>query len=206
MCGQRSPGFRLRRENRHFWNWLAPKRGREVPAGLPKSGRVFFSETDDGATLLGTIELDDDALVLSANSFGRAERGRELIEPVLGNLVGAPEIERQSITGTRVNAGGGDGHDYTVGSLATIPPERQREIILEYYDRHYRRILDEPIPVLGNISPRKAAASAEERGKAVDWIKSVENNHTRQALADPTLHYDCGWIWDELGLGSYRNA
>ncbi len=191
----------LRQEDDDFWNWLRPRDSTKKE--LPKNGRVLFSEMEDGSTVIGTIRLDEDTLMFSANSSARAARGRELIEPVLGDLVLEPEVERQTVDEMMSDADeeGAARKD----DLVIIPPESQIETMWKYIDDHYKRILDEPVTALGGISPREAARTVEWREKAVDWVKSVENNHAHMALANPARHYDCGWLWDELGLGSYRH-
>ena len=38
-----------------------------------------------------------------------------------------------------------------------LPPDEERQIVHAAMEQHYRRQLDEPIPALGDISPRQAA-------------------------------------------------
>jgi hypothetical protein len=64
--------------------------------------------------------------------------------------------------------------------------------------------LDEPIPTLGNRSPRQAAKTAKGREKVVDWLKMLENSSGRQAPDDPMASYDFTWMWEELGVSEYR--
>ena len=45
---------------------------------------------DDGAIVLGNIELTEKAVTLSVNSEARAARGRALLEPILAGLVALP--------------------------------------------------------------------------------------------------------------------
>jgi hypothetical protein len=40
----------------------------------------------------------------------------------------------------------------------------------------YRRQLDEPIPMLGDVSPRNAVKSKSGREKVVAWLKTLENH------------------------------
>ena len=44
-----------------------------------------------------------------------------------------------------------------------LPPDEERRLIHAQLDMHYRQRLDEPIPMLGDISPRKAAKTAKGR-------------------------------------------
>ena len=130
----------------------------------------------------------------------RAARGRTLLEPVLTGLVRAPLIERQTVE--QVMASPRDGS--SAQDALRLPPDEERRIIHQSLTDHYRRTLDEPIPSLGNQSPRKAAKTAKGRGKAVAWLKMLENHSAHQGRDDPVGSYDFTWIWKELGLDDER--
>jgi hypothetical protein len=49
-----------------------------------------------------------------------------------------------------------------------LSEDERRTIIHDGLDRHYRDLLDQPIPVLGNKSPRAAVKTAKGRAKVVD--------------------------------------
>jgi tyrosyl-tRNA synthetase len=68
------------------------------------------------------------------------------------------------------------------------------------------RFLDEPVPMLGNVSPRAAARSARGRRNVAAWLKHVENQ-SRNALNpnDPMATYNFTWLWQELRLEQLRN-
>jgi hypothetical protein len=69
---------------------------------------------------------------------------------------------------------------------------------------HYRRTLDEPIPALGNRSPRQAAKTAKGRDKVIAWLKVLENGSGRQAPDDPMASYELTGMWEELGVSEHR--
>ena len=124
---------------------------------------------DDGGTVLGTVELTANAVTLSVNSEARAARGRTLLEPVLTGLVRAPLIERQTVEQMKASA-----HDRSSAQDALrLPPNEERRIIHQGLTDHYRRTLDEPIPSLGNQSPRKAAKTGKGREKVIGWLKDA---------------------------------
>jgi hypothetical protein len=56
-----------------------------------------------------------------------------------------------------------------------LPHDEERRIIHEHLTDHYRRTLEEPIPSLGNQSPRKAAKTRKGREKVIGWLKMLEN-------------------------------
>jgi hypothetical protein len=68
----------------------------------------------------------------------------------------------------------------------------------------YRQQLDEPIPMLGDVSPRTAIRSKKEREKVVSWIKTLENHMAHVPSDDPMAGYEFGWLWEELGIADHR--
>ena len=76
-------------------------------------------------------------------------------------------------------------------------------------DRQYRALLGEPVPMLGNVSPRAAARSARGRKTLVVWLKHLENqsrqSRHRDGRADPMASYDFTWLWQELKIEHLRN-
>ncbi len=191
----------LRPESATFWNWLAPKdssSGHLQPTEQPTLS--LMSTADDGSVVLGSLELKGKTLVLSANSEGRAERGRAMLASALKRLVGEPLIERQTLAQVMANGPTGRGAD----ASSDIPPEEKRRITHESLDRHYLRQLDEAIPVLGNITPRQAAKRAKSRKKLVAWLKRLENHLAQHEPTEPMAGYDVNWLWEELGVADFR--
>ncbi len=88
----------------------------------------------------------------------------------------------------------------------TIDPEVASEIIHDYLDNHYRNILDQPIPMLDDKSPRQCARSKKGRKKVIEWLKSLENNEQRRAASQGQKPYDSNWMWVDLGLIQYRKG
>ena len=189
----------LHKESETFWNWLE-RRG-SGPRATPKSAAVhtFGTTMDDGSVVLGNIELGEKALTLSANSEARAARGRALLESALAGLVRAPLVERQTVEQMMNSRGKGMGQD----SL-DLSSDEQRRLVHRALTDHYRRTLDDPIPALGNVSPRKAARTARGRERVIAWLKKLENHSARRGSDDPMSSYDFAWMWAELGLSNGR--
>jgi uncharacterized phage protein gp47/JayE len=154
---------------------------------------------EDGSVVLGTLELKGKMLLLSVNSESRAERGRAMLAPVLEKLVGEPLVERQALA--QIMA---DRVANRTAAVSSVPPEEARRIIHENLDRHYRKQLDEPIPMLGNVTPRKAAKTAAGREKLVAWLKRLENQMAQHESSEPMASYDVAWLWEELGVADLR--
>jgi hypothetical protein len=84
--------------------------------------------------------------------------------------------------------------------------EEERSAILhDSLDRHYRNLLDQPIPILGNKSPRAAVRTAKGRVKVVDWLKTLENHAAKSAGRNSQIaNYSFNWIWTELGVAELK--
>lgn len=189
----------LRAESKTFWNWI----GQKEPASKKRKtdGQTFITTlADDGSLVLGAVELKDKMLVLEANSQQRAERGRALIEPLIGGLVGVPVVEARTVAQLRASRPAGKSKPLSSG----LSPDEERAATQESLDRYYMKLLDEPVPMLGNITPRRAAKSAKGREKLVAWLKFLENGTAwhggESAMADCSLI----WMWDELGVADLR--
>jgi len=158
------------------------------------TGWAWFPEPYDDidfgerVSLLGHITLGDDYLELQTNSAARADRGRTLLAALLGDLVGPPLTVHDNMALM-------DDHNESPEPLSEVPPELQ-EAITAQLTSHYRKTLDEPIPMLNGLSPRQCAADPALRDEVVGWLKQLENSTERS----PGAAYDFSWIWDELGL------
>lgn len=191
----------LRQENAKFWNWYEPGEQAKT-SGLVKPRSKYQSlitTLDDGSLVLGGVELKDKALVLSVNSRQRSDLGRALLSKTLGGLVGQPLVEMQTVEQVM------ESRDSPPAAKPNLSEEEQRSIIHDSMDRHYRNLIDQPIPVLGNKSPRAAAKTAKGRVNVVDWLKTLENQTARSGdHNDEMASYSFNWLWCELGLDDLR--
>jgi hypothetical protein len=85
-----------------------------------------------------------------------------------------------------------------------LSPDEERAVIQESLNRHYMNLLDELMPMLGNMTPRRAAKSAKGREKLVAWLKFLENGAARHGGRSPMADSDLTWMWEELGVASLR--
>ncbi len=188
----------MSQENAKFWNWLEQKPKHD--AGK-RSAPSFDTTMDNGARVLGNIELKGKFLHLSTNSAERAQIGTTLIQQALGDLVRAPLTEIRTIEQMMAERPTREKDD--PGS--EIPPEIAEQAVHQFMDRQYRETLDQPVSMLGNKTPRQAAKSAAGRQKVAEWLKYLENQSSRQPNpADPMATYNFEWMWHELGVVDLR--
>jgi len=156
---------------------------------------------DDGAVVLGNIELADGAVSLSANSQSRAERGQALLTPLLGKLVRTPLTQIQTVEQLVASR-----PDREPAPADEIPPHVQASIVHEALDSHYRAALDQPLDMLGGKTPRACARTKAGREKIAGWLKFLESQSSRRGrdADEPMASYDFGWMWAELGVADLR--
>lgn len=189
----------LRKENARFWNWLGGPPPARPLAGKAKNALAWNVTMDDGAVVLGNIETKGRAVVLSVSSAGRAARGITLLQATLGTCVGPPLTEIQTLDQLRAEQGG-------MPSGSEAPPEEVTELVHAMLDQQYRATLDEPVGMLGDISPRAASRTAAGRERVAAWLKHLENRSGSQRdPADPMATYDFSWMWRELGVAYRRH-
>ena len=188
----------MSQENAKFWNWLEQKPKHDA---RKRSAPSFDTTMDNGARVLGNIELKGKFLHLSTNSVERAQIGTTLIQQALGDLVRPPLTEIRTIEQMMAERPAREKED--PGS--EIPPEIAEQIVHQFLDRQYRETLDQPVGMLGKKTPRQAAKSAAGRQKVAEWLKYLENQSSRQPNpVDPMATYSFEWMWHELGVVDLR--
>jgi hypothetical protein len=180
-----------------FWTWVAPRR--PAPQDGARDTLVSATELDD-EDVLGAIGLSESNVTFTTNSAARAARGQAMLTSALDGLVGAPLTKIVTLE-QAMDANAADPPPLD----SNIPPQAQAELLHSVLQRHYRALLDQPIPMLGNVSPREAARTVAGREKLAAWRKQLEDGAAlHSATGNPLGTYDFGWIWAELGAETLR--
>jgi hypothetical protein len=167
------------------WQWFGPA---EAGGDRPSQGAVLIQNR---------------TLKLVANSAERAAAGEAMLIDLLGTSVSL------LVTTTSIPEGGLSAQAPEAQSLraedASSPFGEPEGITPEFLDQMYRGLLDQPLPALGNKSPRQSTRTPAAQRKLVAWLKAVENDCAHLAVdPDNPVQYDPGWLWDELGVRHLR--
>jgi hypothetical protein len=184
--------------------WIWHRQDGKETGPKAESGLSLASWDDTAALVLGRVELRGKWLVLEVNSLARADHGKQMIGQLLSGLVGAPVTETQSVEST-LEEHRGRKRSSARETAPPIPADAAARVVKEFLDRHYRRVIDEPLPAIGNISPREAVGTPEGRKKVIGWLKYLENGDSRRAQKEGTPPYDFIWMWRELAVLEERH-
>jgi hypothetical protein len=184
------------------WNWIS----RQHPASALRAGKqsqhslTFETWHEDGALVLGNVALEDKALVLNVNSRKRSDLGRALLSEVLGRRVGEPSVKTESVEQIMASR-----DDAEPRQEFDTPDEERCAIIHDQMNRHYRRVLDEPVPALGGETPRATVKTESGRVKVAEWLKMMENRTAESGEHNSAMaSYNFSWLWTELGIIELR--
>ena len=191
-------GFERDEPNELRWTWHGRGSPSQRMSQDRQEGLTFRSEDGAGRTSLGNAEIAGDALVLSTNSRERAEKGRDLLASHLGKLVGGPLTSHQDLEKML------EERPESTPTEPDLPPEIAEQVVHSYLDDHYRRTLDDPLPILDGKTPRQAVKSKKGRAQVVDWLKQLENSEFRRATQQGHKPYDTAWMWRELKIEGTR--
>jgi hypothetical protein len=186
----------FRRADATFWNWIGLKK----PARASSQGSLTFeTRLDDGTLVLGGVELQADALLLAVNSQRRCDLGCTLLSAILGERVLQPSLKTETVDQMIASA------RTTAPRQLDIPEQERCAIVHDSLDRHYREVLDQPVPMLGGKSPRAAVKAESGRIKVAGWLKMMENTTAKAADRNSALAtYSFDWLWTELGIDELR--
>jgi hypothetical protein len=163
-------------------------------SGLMVSSQRWPPEGDTTRRGLGTIVVERGRLILETMSKARAERGRRLLEDAAGSAVKYRATRYEAVERAVERA-----RARPRPKEPDIPPEVQAQFFQEFMEQHYRTWPDQPLPALGNRTPREAAALKSARAQLISLLKEMEVMAERDRRAGRPA-YDFTWMWAELGL------
>ncbi|MFT5085404.1 MAG: hypothetical protein ACI9Y1_003465, partial [Lentisphaeria bacterium] len=147
---------------------------------------------DTGVSILGHVEVSENAVDFKANSTKRAQNGEAYFKNLLKGLVRQPLTLHESVESSL------ERHSKNPTQPAIDAPELI-ELKQRLMGQHYRNILDDPIPMLGGKTPRECAKDPQSREQVTRWLKSLEKRSAPQDVTSE-LDYDFEWMWKELEL------
>jgi hypothetical protein len=127
---------------------------------------VWLEDASFGRRSLGTFAIKGKRVVFEAMSRERAERGRGFLEGIAGDAVGFRVMRYEDLEQARkrLPARG-------QSPKSEISPEVEAQILGSFYEQHCKGWLDQPIPALGNRSPRHAERLKTIRPRLIALVR-----------------------------------
>jgi hypothetical protein len=160
-------------------------------------GHFTWGEPHDGGTVFGSIDIRDGKLKLECNSKSRLEVGRQLLERHAGQYMThmADSFSPLDLEKLKKGASAGAGKLPESG----IPPEVEREVVLQFKNQHYSKWLDMRLPALQQKSPREAVGTPSGREAVTALLRTLEHDEELERRAGRPA-FDVGPLWEALGL------
>jgi hypothetical protein len=152
---------------------------------------------DEPRRVLGHLRFQGGRLLLECQSRQRLERGCALLASL---APGAVKHLGDEFTDWR-QAMERSGSQPPGPPADPLPPEAERQLLEDFYTRHYARWPDTPLPALGGRTPRDAVRTPDGREKVIALLKDFENADERSRRAGKYV-YDFSGIKAELGIDS----
>ncbi|MEI8012145.1 MAG: hypothetical protein WCI27_06660 [Candidatus Omnitrophota bacterium] len=162
-------------------------------------------EGDEMIGILGRVFLGEKEMLVQTMSKLKSGFAKEMVERYWGDSLALSresvvDLAKQMAQRAREKSLGDDENDGdAVKKNTAIPREIEEKMITEHYRKHYERFLNDPIPALDGMTPRKAAKSAKMRARLIELMKG--HIHGIDGInKDRGFSVSLDWVLDELGL------
>lgn len=165
------------------WTWLEP-------ACSDGSSRVRLAINRGRAA---------DRIELFARTQNLADAGRAWFDAVAG--VSVQHLARE-VTDPRSPAAtdGADMRPLATHNQPAFGPEELTVLMKQLMHRTYANWADEPIPILGNLTPRKSITTAAGLERVKGLLREYESNEANMAADDGRSTVSLQFMWDSLGI------
>lgn len=151
--------------------------------GVLQRARIHWVKTQDGdaagfRTLLGLIEIEGDRLVVEVKSRERADRFRAIVEDKLAAHARFVTDEVQTFDEMMDEV-----RSQPSSEPSPIPEPLEADLIVDHLKAHYNRWIDDPLPILGNRTPREAVESIDGREQVEALLHGAQNQDVTLSAA-----------------------
>lgn len=140
-----------------------------------------------------------DRIELFARTQSLADGGRDWFDKLAGASVRHVTRELTDPRSSAARAGVGD-EPSSFAALPDIAPEDMTRLVEQVMRRNYAKWADEPVPLLGNLTPRQAIATPGGLERVRGLLREYEAGEARMAAGDGRAAVSLQFLWDSIGL------
>jgi len=158
-----------------YYIWHRTGESRELEKEMPVN---FRHDPENGQVgIVGNLKLTDDSLILETLTRQTYEFARKLLAKYFGDKITfrkeriidlARQIAEEELDETGRS-------EQPPPSPGEIPPEVEKELMINFYRDRYTKFPDEEVPALNGLTPRQAADDPESRPLLLDLMKEHLN-------------------------------
>ncbi len=159
--------------------------------------RLRDPDAEMSSTLLAINIKGEDRIEAFARSLTMADDGRAWLEDIAGDAIAW--ITREIIDPMSFMDKHSDDPPRSP-ARALEPSELPEDFYQQMYEQIYRDWADEPIPALGDRTPRQALEMPDGKRQVMDLLESYGREERKKAEAEGREVADLGFMWRTLGL------
>ena len=173
-----------RRDSAMFsFDWLRKGESKKIERKMLS----FFQHSDDSesAGILGSLDIYDNHIIFKASSRQKYKFAEKMLKKYLDDKIAFCSVESQSLKETLDKRKEDFVEDESEEQEKdSIPPEVKKEVLNKFLVEHYRKLLEEKIPILNDLTPRQVAKIPEMRQKLLDFAKLHIESLEKQGLSE----------------------
>ncbi len=173
--------------------------------GDRERGWMRFEDLEDGRSrpLSWLSSNQKGRLELLARTLELADAGCSWLEELVGDAIEHRIREQSDPMSSEA------GFNVPPASPAEDPersPEEITAIIQMSFEQIYGNWVDEPVPLLGNVTPRQALADHQQRETVIELLRTYEFGEIEQAQAEGRKPASFAFLWRALGLNPEEHS
>lgn len=185
------------------YDWFRRGESKAIEESMPLAFR--HADDEEGVGILGHLLIGEKELIVRTTTKRNFSFAKKMVEQYWGDLL---EFHREAIVDlakqmaeSETFMSEDDSED--ISNETAIPKEIEEKLMTGHYRKHYEIFLNDSIPALDGMTPRKAAKSPRMRPLLIELMKNHISSIDRiNKTRGFSINID--WVLDELGLKELR--
>jgi len=156
-----------------------------------------------GVGILANVKLMPGILEIKTMSAAKKDFAKKMAEKFFGDLITFDKELVVDIAKQAANESEEWPPESNTRKAETITsplsPEEEEKFLIQFYEKHYQKFLDDKIPAIDDMTPREAMNDPDMRPRLIELMKGhVRNIDSTAKKKGINLNID--WVLEELGL------